>query len=96
MPGNWDVPTFLFSYFMIGLFPVLFIGWKFIKKTKWRKAHEVDLKGEVEEIEEYTRNFVPAPYKYADNLTPTHSTYANGGVGMWPTSGSIRYLEVER
>jgi amino acid transporter len=24
LPGEWDVPTFLFSYFMIGLFPILF------------------------------------------------------------------------
>ena len=48
---------------MIGLFPVLFIGWKLIKRTKWRKGHEVDLKGEVWEIDEYTRNFVPEPYK---------------------------------
>lgn len=63
LPGNWDVPTFLFSYFMIGLFPVLYFGWKLVKKTKWRKPHEVDLKGEVDEIDEYTRNFVPAPPK---------------------------------
>ena len=59
----WDVPTFLFSYFMIGLFPILFVAWKLIKKTKWKKAHEVDLRGEVEEIEEYSRNFVTIPPK---------------------------------
>lgn len=61
LPGNWNVATFLFSYFMIGLFPVLFFGWKFFKKTKVRKPVEVDLKGEVEEINEYTKNFVPTP-----------------------------------
>lgn len=64
LPGQWDVPTFLFSYFMIGVFPVLFVGWKIIKKTKWKNAHEVDLKGEVEEIEDYQRHFVPVPPKY--------------------------------
>lgn len=64
LPGSWDVPTFIFSYFMIGLFPVLFVAWKIIKKTKWRKPAEVDLKGEVEEIEEYQRNFVYVPPKY--------------------------------
>lgn len=36
LPGNWDVPTFLFSYTMIGLVPVLFVLWKVIKKTKVR------------------------------------------------------------
>lgn len=61
LPGNWDIPTFLFSYTMIGVFPILFVGWKIIKKTKLKKAHEVDLKGEVEEIDEYTANFVPTP-----------------------------------
>lgn len=63
LPGNWDVPTFLFSYTMIGVFPVLFVGWKIAKRTKWKKPDEVDLRGEVEEIEEYTANFVPAPPK---------------------------------
>jgi amino acid transporter len=61
LPGEWDVPTFLFSYFMIGIFPVLFFGWKVVKKSKWRRPEDVDLRGEVEEIEEYQRNFVPTP-----------------------------------
>jgi amino acid transporter len=46
---------------MIMIFPVLFLGWKFIKKTKMKAAHEVDLFSDVDEIEEYTRNFVAAP-----------------------------------
>ena len=61
LPGQWDVPTFLFSYFMIGLFPVLFLGWKVVKKSKRRRPEEVDLRGEVEEIEEYQRSYVPTP-----------------------------------
>ena len=61
LPGEWDVPTFLFSYFMIGLFPILFFGWKLVHKSKWRRPESVDLKGEVEEIEEYQRNYVPTP-----------------------------------
>jgi amino acid transporter len=48
---------------MIFLFPVLFFGWKFIKRTKMKKPEEVDLYQGVEEIEEYTRNFVPTPDK---------------------------------
>ncbi|OJD26798.1 hypothetical protein ACJ73_01817 [Blastomyces percursus] len=63
LPGKWSVPTFLFSYTMIGLCPVLFFGWKLIKKTKWLKPHEVDLFKDVAEIDEYTRNFVPTPPK---------------------------------
>jgi amino acid transporter len=63
LPGNWDIPTFLFSYTMIGVFPILFVSWKLLKKTKWLKPSEVDLYKDVEEIEEYTRNFVPRPTK---------------------------------
>lgn len=48
---------------MIFVFPILYLGWKLIKKTKWVKPHEADLFTGVEEIEEYTRNFVPAPDK---------------------------------
>ncbi|CZR60941.1 probable carnitine transport protein [Phialocephala subalpina] len=59
LPGQWDVPTFLFSYLMVFLFPVIFIAWKVIKKTNWLKPHEVILRSpENDEIDEYTRNYV--------------------------------------
>ena len=59
LPGNWDIPTFLFSYTMVGVFPVLFVGWKLVKRTRWRKAEEVDLIKDLDEIEDYTRKYVP-------------------------------------
>jgi amino acid transporter len=44
---------------MIAVFPAIFVGWKLLKKTKWLKPEEVVLRTrEVEEIEEYTRNYV--------------------------------------
>ncbi|KAF1970313.1 hypothetical protein BU23DRAFT_556976 [Bimuria novae-zelandiae CBS 107.79] len=57
LDDNWNVPDFLFAYMMIFTFPVLYLGWKLLKKTKVKKAHEVDLQEDLEEIEEYTRNF---------------------------------------
>ncbi|PFH51754.1 hypothetical protein AMATHDRAFT_74783 [Amanita thiersii Skay4041] len=42
LPGRWDVPTFFFSYTMIGVLPVLFVFWKVFKKTEWRKLEEID------------------------------------------------------
>lgn len=49
---------------MIFVFPIIFFGWKLIKKTKWLKPHEVQLRtAEVDEIEEYTRNYVERPPK---------------------------------
>ncbi|KZF26415.1 amino acid permease [Xylona heveae TC161] len=73
LPGNWDVPTFFFSYTMIGVFPIIFIFWKIYKKTTWLKPEEVDLFKDLDEIEEYTRNYVPRParnvfVKYMDKL----------------------------
>ncbi|KAL2863075.1 putative general amino acid permease (Agp2) [Aspergillus lucknowensis] len=59
LPGYWDVPTFLFSYTMIGVFPVLYFGWKFLHRTEIRKLDEIDLVTGLDEIEEYTRNYVP-------------------------------------
>ena len=61
LPGHWDVPTFLFSYTMIAVFPILFVFWKFFRHTRFLKPEEVDLKEGLEEIEEYQRNYVPTP-----------------------------------
>lgn len=59
LPGFWDVPTFIFSYAMCAVFPVIFVVWKLVKKTKWLKPHEVILRtSEVDEIDEYTRNYI--------------------------------------
>lgn len=61
LPGSWKVPDFLFSYAMIGIFPILYVGWKVIHRTKLVKPVEADLKKDLDEIEEYTRNYVPTP-----------------------------------
>ncbi|KAI0123965.1 amino acid permease [Xylariales sp. AK1849] len=63
LPGKWDIPNFLFSYLMIFICPVLFIGWKLIHRTKVHKAAEADLQQDLAGIEEYTKNFVPKPAK---------------------------------
>lgn len=58
-----SVADFLFSYFMIFLVPILFIIWKVVKKTKWKKPEEVNLYEDLEEIEEYQRDFEAVPPK---------------------------------
>ncbi|KAM7198143.1 amino acid permease [Rhypophila sp. PSN 637] len=60
LPGNWDVPTFLFSYTMIFITPVLYIGWKLLKRTKILRADEIDLLKDLDTIEEYQRTYVPS------------------------------------
>lgn len=61
LPGNWDVPTFLFSYTMIFVFPVIYLGWKFLKRTKVVRPKEADLVDNLAEIEAYEDNYVPRP-----------------------------------
>jgi yeast amino acid transporter len=61
---HWDIPTFLFSYMMIFVFPVLFFGFKLVRKTRWLRSDEVDLYRNLDEIEAYERTYVPIPPKY--------------------------------
>jgi amino acid transporter len=49
---------------MVGVFPVLYLAYKFIKRTKVHKAEEVDLFQNLAEIEDYERNYVPETSKY--------------------------------
>jgi len=46
---------------MIVVCPVLFVGYKLRRRTKFYKAHEIDLFKNLNEIEEYQRNYVPPP-----------------------------------
>jgi amino acid transporter len=61
LPGNWTIEDFLFSYLMVGACPVMFFGWKLIKKTKWKRAHEVDLVWEAPLIDAYEASFLSPP-----------------------------------
>lgn len=49
---------------MIGVCPVLFVGWKILKRTKWHRLEDVDLFQNLEEIEEYQRTYVPSKSRY--------------------------------
>ncbi|CAO1605110.1 proteinral amino acid permease agp2, variant 2 [Xanthoria calcicola] len=59
--GNWKITSFFFSYTMVGVFPLLYFGWKLLKGTKVIKLENVDLYQDVAEVDEYTRNFTPTP-----------------------------------
>ncbi|KAI1474412.1 amino acid permease/ SLC12A domain-containing protein [Daldinia eschscholtzii] len=61
LPGKWDIANFLFSYIMVAVFPVLFIAWKLVHKTRHRRPYEVDLLRDVAAVEDYTNKFVPSP-----------------------------------
>ncbi|KAJ7632824.1 aromatic amino acid transport protein aroP [Roridomyces roridus] len=60
LPGNWDIPTFLFSYTMLGLAPVLFVFWKVVHRSKWRRPEDVTFfYKEREQIDLYEETYVP-------------------------------------
>ncbi|CAK7221276.1 hypothetical protein SCUCBS95973_004439 [Sporothrix curviconia] len=49
----WDVSTFFTYYTMAILAPILFFGWKLVKRTHWRRPHEIDLTWEAPVIAAY-------------------------------------------
>ncbi|KAL1743452.1 amino acid permease/ SLC12A domain-containing protein [Schizophyllum fasciatum] len=62
LPGNWNVPTFLFSYTMIGLVPILFVLWKTIKKTRVQDLRDVTFFAtERVRIDRYEESYIGTP-----------------------------------
>ncbi|GME81538.1 unnamed protein product [Ambrosiozyma monospora] len=55
LPGNWSVESFLFSYLMIFIDIALFIFWKVLKRTKFRRPADSDLTSGLEEVELHER-----------------------------------------
>lgn len=53
LPGWWDTGTFFSYYTMCFVCPILWAGWKFLKKTKVVKAEEADLVWERPAIDAY-------------------------------------------
>ncbi|CAK5270850.1 unnamed protein product [Mycena citricolor] len=43
LPGHWSLTTFIFSYVLILILPLVFVTWKVAKRTKLRKVCEIDL-----------------------------------------------------
>lgn len=58
---EWSVETFFRGYTMQIVAPVLFIGWKLIKRTRWVRPHEVDLVWEAPTIDRYEERFTSSP-----------------------------------
>ncbi|KAF5005377.1 hypothetical protein FDECE_8189 [Fusarium decemcellulare] len=61
LPGNWDVGSFFTSYAMVFLAPVLYFGWKLVKRTSVIKAADADLIWEKPTIDMYEAAFEEEP-----------------------------------
>jgi len=53
LPGFWDVGTFFSYYTMVFVCPILYVGWKLVKRTKVIRPKEVDLVWERPIIDAY-------------------------------------------
>ena len=61
LPGAFTVESFFTYYTMLLLLPITFGGWKLLKRTKWLKAHEVDLVWDAPIIDAYEASFLTPP-----------------------------------
>lgn len=48
---------------MVGIYPVLYVGYKVIRRTKIQNPLEIDFQKDQPALEEYERNYVPQPPK---------------------------------
>ncbi|KAG8625243.1 hypothetical protein KVT40_006994 [Elsinoe batatas] len=60
LPGWWSTGTFFSYYAMVLVSPVLYFGWKLVKRTKIVKAHEADLVWERYAIDAYEATLDPS------------------------------------
>jgi len=58
---EWNVTTFFQSYTMQIIAPVLFIGWKLVKKTRFVRPQDADLVWEAPTIDRYEAQFTHDP-----------------------------------
>jgi amino acid permease len=49
---------------MLAVFPILYVGYKVVRKTRILRPEEVDLAKDLDIIEEYERNYIPKPPAY--------------------------------
>lgn len=57
----WSVAYFFRSYTIQLIAPVLYLGWRFIKKTKYVKPAELDLVWEAPIVDVYEESFTAPP-----------------------------------
>ncbi|KAI9712010.1 MAG: hypothetical protein M1820_001718 [Bogoriella megaspora] len=61
LPGKWDIATFFTSYTMVGVGPLLFLGWKIVKRTRFVKPSDTDLVWEAPLVDTYEANLMEDP-----------------------------------
>jgi amino acid transporter len=60
----WSVENFFIYYAMLILAPILYLSWKFIKRTKVVSSHELDLVWDAPIIDAYEATFYEPPTSF--------------------------------
>ncbi|RYP88192.1 hypothetical protein DL769_000290 [Monosporascus sp. CRB-8-3] len=58
VPGMWSISSFFTYYTMVLVAPVLYLGWKFTKRTTFVLANEADLSWDRPLIDEYETSYI--------------------------------------
>lgn len=61
--GGWDITHFFLDYTFLAAFTIAVVFWKFVKRTRYIRPGQADLKvnGLVQEIDEYEQLLAPSP-----------------------------------
>ena len=78
-PDHWNTTTFFTYYILVILDPILFIFWKLFKRTKWLKAHEIDLVWERPTIDAYEATFIDKPVGFWRELIQLFGVWKQKG-----------------
>ncbi|CAD6582799.1 MAG: hypothetical protein TREMPRED_003391, partial [Tremellales sp. Tagirdzhanova-0007] len=70
LDDSWDVGTFVTDYLPIWLFPVLWVGWKLVKRTHFMRADEMDFLSGLEEVEAASYD-EPPPKNFVERVWRT-------------------------
>lgn len=66
---------------MVGIVPLLYVGYKVLRRSTYYKPDEVDLLKDLDEIEEYEANYQPQPakcdFRLIINFTYSNEPYRN-------------------
>ncbi|KAF2261271.1 general amino acid permease-like protein AGP2 [Lojkania enalia] len=61
LPGNFTVDGFFTYYTMVGVYPILYVFWKLVHRTKIIRSKEVDLVWDAPIIDVYEASFITPP-----------------------------------
>lgn len=57
---------------MVAIVPLLYVGWKVLKRSTFYKLDKIDLVKNLDEIEDYEASYMPQPPEYVNSCLSPH------------------------